>query len=653
MILLNLLYRTFLPFFILLLLNNCLNAQWSSNPSTNNPICTASFTQEYPAITSNGSGGAIITWQDLRSNSYYDIYAQLINSGGVIVWTSNGVAISTADDEQQYPAIISDGTGGAIITWQDRRNGTDWNIYAQRINSEGAVQWTANGVAICTAVEEQVNPKIVSDGTGGAIIVWADLRSGAAHDIYAQLINSAGLVQWTENGVAICTATSTQGYPSIISDFNNGAIISWHDFRGTSYDIYAQRINSSGSAQWTANGVIVSSAANDQLYPTMVSDNFNGAIITWKDNRNGNNDIYTQRINSSGAPQWTANGVAICTAADEQINPKIVSDGSDGAIITWTDNRSGSNNDIYARRINSGGVAQWTANGVEICTASDIQSQPDIINDGGSGAIITWSDFRSGTKSDIYAQKINSSGSVQWNTNGLLVCNAANDKVRPALISDGSDGAIITWQDSRNVSTSADIYASKVFSDGALPVELVSFTALTNGTNILLNWETATEVNNYGFNIETRLENLEWKTIGFVQGHGNSNSQKQYLFVYKNPPCGKNQFRLKQIDLDGSLTYSGIVDFYIEAPNQFIVYQNYPNPFNPTTTITYSLTKDSFVTLKIFNELGREVKTLVSENKLPGKYEVKFDGKNLSSGVYFYKITAGDFTDTKKLIILK
>ena len=439
MILLNLLYRTFLPFFILLLLNNCLNAQWSSNPSTNNPICTASFTQEYPAITSNGSGGAIITWQDLRSNSYYDIYAQLINSGGVIVWTSNGVAISTADDEQQYPAIISDGTGGAIITWQDRRNGTDWNIYAQRINSEGAVQWTANGVAICTAVEEQVNPKIVSDGTGGAIIVWADLRSGAAHDIYAQLINSAGLVQWTENGVAICTATSTQGYPSIISDFNNGAIISWHDFRGTSYDIYAQRINSSGRAQWTANGVIVSSAANDQLYPTMVSDNFNGAIITWKDNRNGNNDIYTQRINSSGAPQWTANGVAICTAADEQINPKIVSDGSDGAIITWTDNRSGSNNDIYARRINSGGVAQWTANGVEICTASDIQSQPDIINDGGSGAIITWSDFRSGTKSDIYAQKINSSGSVQWNTNGLLVCNAANDKVRPALISDGSD----------------------------------------------------------------------------------------------------------------------------------------------------------------------------------------------------------------------
>ena len=160
-------------------------------------------------------------------------------------------------------------------------------------------------------------------------------------------------------------------------------------------------------------------------------------------------------------------------------------------------------------------------------------------------------------------------------------------------------------------------------------------------------------MNNYGFNIETRLENLEWKTIGFVQGHGNSNSQKQYLFVYKNPPCGKNQFRLKQIDLDGSLTYSGIVDFYIEAPNQFIVYQNYPNPFNPTTTITYSLTKDSFVTLKIFNELGREVKTLVSENKLPGKYEIKFNGKNLSSGVYFYKITAGDFTDTKKLIILK
>ena len=216
-----------------------LNAQWSTNPTVNNAISTAAGDQYYPTIVSDGSGGAIITWHDSRSGNN-DIYAQRINASGVVQWTANGVAISTAADNQINPTIVSDGSGGAIITWLDRRSGTDYDTYAQRINASGLVQWTTNGVATCTAAGDQNWPTIVSDGSGGAIITWHDFRSGINLDIYAQRINASGAVQWIADGVAISIAADGQSDPTIASDSSGGAIITWHDYRsGISNDIYA------------------------------------------------------------------------------------------------------------------------------------------------------------------------------------------------------------------------------------------------------------------------------------------------------------------------------------------------------------------------------------------------------------------------------
>ena len=388
-------------------------AQWSHNPSFNNAISKATNNQTLPTITSDGSGGAIIAWQDFRSGTNSDIYAQRINSTGVVQWTAGGVAISTAASDQLYPAIVSDGSGGAIIAWQDIRGGTNSDIYAQRINSSGVVQWTADGVAISTAANDQLYPAIVSDGSVGAIIAWRDFRGGTSSDIYAQRINASGVVQWTADGVAISTAANDQTSPNIVSDGSGGAIIAWEDRRGSNPDIYAQRINSSGVVQWTADGVAISTAANDQLSPTIVSDGAGGAIITWEDHRGGlNSDIYAQRINSSGVVQWTADGVAISTAANDQLSPTIVSDGAGGAIITWEDYRGGTFSDVYAQRINSSGVVQWTAGGVAISTATKNQTSPNIVSDGSGGAIITWEDYRGGIYSDIYAQLVYNDGTL-------------------------------------------------------------------------------------------------------------------------------------------------------------------------------------------------------------------------------------------------
>ncbi len=193
-----------------------------------------------------------------------------------------------------------------------------------------------------------------------------------------------------------------------------------------------------------------------------------------------------------------------------------------------------------------------------------------------------------------------------------------------------------------------------------LPVELTSFTAGHKDCKVELKWSTATEVNNFGFSVERRTKSDEWEKIGFVEGHGNSNSPKEYSFADNNLQPGNIQYRLKQIDNDGQFKYSGVVEVAFNlSPSTFELFQNYPNPFNPSTTIRYSIPQKSKVILKVFDVLGTEVTTLVNEEKEAGIYTVEFTSAGLSSGVYFYSLTTGNpangigFSSIKKFILMK
>ncbi len=442
---------------------NRLFAQWATDPMVNNPISVASNDQQNPQSISDGSGGAIITWEDFRSGTGFDIYAQRIDASGNVLWTLDGVAISTAANDQTLPAIASDGSGGAIITWQDFRSGTNLDIYAQRINSSGAVQWAPNGEVISTAINNQQAPSIIADVVGGAIITWEDTRGGN-QDIYAQRINASGVVAWTVNGVAICTASNTQAGPRITTDGGGGAIMTWQDNRGASKDIYSQRIDASGLVQWIANGVVICTAVNDQQGQRITDDGLGGAIITWHDLRGADQDIYAQRVNSAGSVQWAPNGEAISTASNTQQNPTITGDGAAGAIIAWEDFRTGTSFDIYAQRINSIGAVQWTSNGEAIgLVGSNVT--PVIARDGAGGAIIAWQHFGS----NIFAQRINSAGTVQWTANGVGVATGPGGMITPAITIDGLDRAIISWVDSRN--GFRDIFAQLITAAGNVGVD--------------------------------------------------------------------------------------------------------------------------------------------------------------------------------------
>ncbi|TAL58029.1 MAG: T9SS type A sorting domain-containing protein [Bacteroidetes bacterium] len=633
---------------------NCF-AQWSTNPAVNNAICTAVNNQQNPRIVSDGSGGAIIAWNDQRPGPNYDIYVQRIDASGVVIWTADGVAVCTNAADNFDLELISDGSGGAIIAWRDFRN-VNTDIYARKIDATGAVQWTADGVAISTNVSNQSNVQLVSDGSGGAIIAWLDDRNGN-YDIYAQRIDNLGAVLWAADGVAICTdATTDQSAPQIVSDGSGGAIIVWGDFRGGVAKIYAQKINA-GVVQWAADGLAVSTAGVE-LNPQPVSDGSGGAIIVWQ-YFFGNNYLYAQRINGSGAKQWAAAGVAICTAVNDRKNAQLVSDGSsNGAIITWQDDRSAIGNwDIYAQRINAGAV-QWTANGVAICTAANVQEYPQLAPDGSNGAIITWQDLRSGGANyDIYAQRINA-GAVGWAANGVTVSTAANYQVLPRIINNACS-SIITWEDWRNGGSNRSIYAQAIDCNGApLPIELLSFSANCQDETAVLNWATASETNNNYFTVERSLSPSPsgegWAEVGTIIGAGNSSTIHNYEFVDAFPPSlverggGEVYYRLKQTDYNGKYEYYGPISVNCNAGQTIVVLPTISASGYFTIT---GLSKNSEV--EVHNMLGEKVTRSVipggAMNLTSDSYRMDLSAQPI--GIYFINIKAEKRAIHTKVII--
>lgn len=245
-------------------------------------------------------------------------------------------------------------------------------------------------------------------------------------------------------------------------------------------------------------------------------------------------------------------------------------------------------------------------------------------------------------------------------------------RIERRLLSDGSIHHVVATDDdgiwpsgANTVNPTGGLNPIRIQTfEAPLPVELISFSASIVKNSVRLTWKTATEVNNLGFEVQrkhlTRTlsegeNSLNWEKIGFVNGRGTSSSLNEYSFFDNNVSYEKYFYRLKQIDADGSFTYSSIIDVDFNQPNQFRLEQNYPNPFNPSTSISYQIAGDDLVTLKIFNALGNEVATLVNEDQTAGNYSINFsaDELQLSSGTYFYQLRTGNFLSVKKMLLLK
>ncbi|MGD1047742.1 MAG: FlgD immunoglobulin-like domain containing protein [Candidatus Krumholzibacteriaceae bacterium] len=679
--------------------------------------------QTNPCICLDSSGNAIVAYNDNASGNI-DIYAQCVNRVGTLLWGAGGVAVCTETSNQGAPHIVAGTSGSSIVGWMDSRSGNQ-HVYAQRLSSAGIIQWTAPGVVICNAANTQDDMQMIPDGSGGAIFVWEDYRDATNYLVYAQKINVGAIVQWMVNGVRLCTGNYWQNQPKLISDGAGGAIVVWYDLRnGTDDDIYAQRILSTGSLGWNPIGKYVCATTGEQTWPDLATDGAGGAFLTWTDARTSPpyTDVYAQHLNSSGTAQWGVGGVAVSDPAGNQNFPVIVSDGAGGAIITWQDTRLGNDYGVYAQRIDGTGAPQWLMQGAEVSDPVNTQWQPHIISDGAQGAIICWTDLRDqATQSyDVYAQRMEEFGNWGYPAphinSGIDVPHDQGGKVLltwdPSYLDAFPQQAINRYTIWR--STDGHSYAPLDSIDAySLPgyQYAAATTADSSGSGEAPQWF---KIRAIAWGVNTWWESNVWRCHSVdnlsptpptalvaeqkfepaglqLTWTPNPELDLAHYAVYRGTSAGFSPgadnllaspteascfdgewrwgsgyyYKVSAIDAHGNESgFATAAPDYVsgvegsEAPRATYLAQNFPNPFNPATKITFGLKGPGGVSLRIYDATGRLVRVLVKGDLSAGRYAEPWDGKDnggraVASGIYFYRLDAGTFTQTRKMVLLR
>jgi len=327
-------------------------------------------------------------------------------------------------------------------------------------------------VVVSAAADGQEFPVAVLKANGESFIVWHDFRAGD-RDIYGQRFDASGAPLWQPNGKPLCALDGSQGWPDVADDPNGGGFfVAWGDSRNGSQDIYAQRFSANGEPLWEPTGVPIAVHATGKDDLTIIADGEGGFIAAWEDWRSGDQDIYGQRVASTGKPLWAPNGSPVCTAPAHQYDPMIDLDGTGGCVVTWWDVSSPEWH-AMAQRMSPSGERLWGPEGTRISLSAGSQAGPFVVGDGGGGALVFWTDYRDddGTYSniDLYGQHVAPDGSRQWGHLGMPISTAPGNQQNAVGASDGKGGAVVSWVDTRDVFD--DIYGQHVLHDGSMAWE--------------------------------------------------------------------------------------------------------------------------------------------------------------------------------------
>jgi hypothetical protein len=710
-------------------------------------LCDASREQSNCRVVAADDGGAIFCWTDCRNDPWgyiEDIYAQKVNASGITFWGANGAVVCNADGSQSNPEMISDGNGGVIIGWADDRitGDNDYDIYVQRISSAGTPLWAINGVVVCDADNQQNYVTLKSDSEHGAYFFWSDTRTGST-GLYEQHLNSSGVPQLQPNGVLIHYGIDNNAdNPLMVQTIPGQVLVAWEDFRnGQSTCLFIQLLDTSGNYFLEQDGrsVGIESVSGHMDAPQLASDLANGGLLVWEESRWPFNQIYVQRIDPNGNSLWETGGVCVYWIETGQQNPYVAGDGTGGAFVIWSGCTFSGNLHVYAQRLNASGIQVWSqpvelshgvdtddecfgavpdgdggvimtwqagpwpdfyvlaqkldlngnevwqSGGIRVSNTNSGQWQPTVIADGTGSAVFAWRERRNPPYYDLYAQRVNASGSLMWSDSGLSVCSVPSDKDEAKLALDCDGNVFVLWQDFRNL-TDEDIYLQKIsptgsllFPSSGLPIcvlegdQLYPEMVSDNADGVYVVWQDSrpnshSDIYCLHINGQGQPASPAWQQNGNVVCNA--------LFYQLNPtiaPDGDGgciiaweDARASTIQIDCSLfaqrmndgTTSIVREGITSVPREFRLEQNYPNPFNPATRIGYSLTHAGHVELTVYDILGRRVCALQNQLMAAGSHGVIWNGDTpsgdpVASGVYFYKLETNHHSEIRKMVLLK
>ncbi len=380
---------------------------------TTGPIHTVHSTLYAPGspMVADGEGGSFVAWVEKTFNASR-VRVQHLDATSAPLWPEGQIANSNGGYDLRFGSMVSDSDGGVIVTWYN-----DGTLVGQRIGNDGSLRWGA-GVSLNLSfnVAPFAQSALIPDGAGGAIVAWENYGS---HRVFLQRADSLGNLLWGYDGVQAAVADRDQVGPRLASDGAGGAIVSWADAVQTGSDIRAQRIDGGGqvAAGWPAEGVVICAASGRQALPDIATAADGGAIVAWWDMRGPTPQTYGQRIDGSGVAQWTPDGIELGPGAGAQYLQAIIADGSGGTIAVWMDAR-GSSWDLYAQRMGADGTRLWGATGLPLCIEGGLQDAVSLASDGTSGAFAAWQDGRV-VPGEIFVQKITAAGNLAWAIDGV------------------------------------------------------------------------------------------------------------------------------------------------------------------------------------------------------------------------------------------
>jgi|GEM_PF-985629 len=622
----------------------------------------------------NNTTGEATSWNPNANNYVNAIYL----SGSTIYVGGNFTTIG--GELRNRIAALSTSTGLADV-W-DPNIGSTVNtigIYGSMVfvggNFNSCGGQNRNSIAAIDATTGNVktwNPNIYFEGGGGNINSMAISADGQT--IYVGgYFNKVGALD--RNNIAAINVTdgAATSWDPNASDVVNAITVS-----GTTIYVGGQFYNG-GTPGITIGG-------EDRNYIAAINAT-DGKATSWNPNANGN--VFVLAISGStiyaGGDFNDGGSPGTQTIGGEDRNYIAAIDLTTGNATSWNPNANGNvkalaisgttiyvgggfndgdtpggitiggqvRNNIAAIDLSTGNATSWNpnANGpvYTLAIAGTTIYVGGGFSDDGDDQILTIGDEN---RNYIAAIDLTTGNATSWNPNANSTVYAIALSFTNEKIYIGGNFSSISGSDNYSFAGMDDL------NNSALPVEVTSFNASIAKSEVNLAWQTATEVNNYGFEIErsqtSNVKSETWEKIGFVQGHGNSNSPKNYSYTDAQLNNSTSiQYRLKQIDFDGKFEYSNSIEVVLQTPVSFALNQNFPNPFNPTTVISFQVPIASKVMLKIYDIMGNEVAELVNGEKPAGNYDVIFNGHNLASGVYFYQLHAGSFIETKKLILMK
>lgn len=453
-------------------------AAWPTSPSVNLPVRVAANYVNFPFIISDGAGGALLAWTDQRNSvtTGDDVYAAHILKSGVMdpAWPANGLLVCNAPGNQELNTIVSDGAGGMIIAWDDARGAT-LDVYAQRINSNGTFPagWTTvNGKLIGAAAplavaKDDFGPVACTDGAGGAIIAWTVTYTPSTDtDIYANHVLANGSITpgWQSTGSIIDAPSALQDTPVISDDGLGGAYIAFRDtYEAAAPQIIYRKVTGAGVVT-TPSPDFLSNTGIDQEGPVGANDGLGGMFVAWRDARTVPHQIAINDITPAGVNATLFTGTLPLLGLTTYYNfpYQILADGVGGAYVVWSDSGPGQHEHISRVNGNAHVASGWSAPGTTIGLSDDHYA---MTQDGTGGAIVAYSD-----NYDIFGIHFNADGSLppSW-TYSTYISSAPNFQSDPSVCTDGSNGMIAVWVDSRDAYRGLyGIYAQRIDRFGAL-----------------------------------------------------------------------------------------------------------------------------------------------------------------------------------------